>query len=428
MAKHALEVRGLGKRYRRGQQRAGVQSFAELVSSAFSAPLRRYLALRPTHDGDNSFWALRDVSFTVEPGEVVGIIGFNGSGKSTLLKMLSRIVTPTTGEALVRGRMGSLLEVGTGFHPEMTGRENIYLNGSLLGMSRAEIRREFDAIVDFAQVSDFLDTPVKRYSSGMYVRLGFAVAAHLLPEILIVDEVLAVGDAAFRAKCLGKMDAIARAGRTVLFVSHNMSAVAQLCHRVLLLDKGRCVFDGPVSEAVEQYLNRADSDAGEPLASKRPPWATPLITDVTWSSPQKLAADAVPLGSDLDITVRFQCNDRAPLIEPALSVIIHRLGHGPIGGVSSLMTGAPWGRGEHASGVLHCRLPRLALMPGVYAIDVRLGDGGLDLDGLSGAARFRIMESDVYGTGRPPFSQVGVMYFDADWRLAPAKPAALQPC
>ena len=204
----------------------------------------------PTPD----FWALRDVSFDVQQGEVLGIIGRNGAGKSTLLKILSRITEPTAGRVTLRGRVASLLEVGTGFHPELTGRENIFLNGAILGMSRAEIRRKFDEIVAFAEVEQFLDTPVKRYSSGMYVRLAFAVAAHLEPEILVVDEVLAVGDAEFQKKCLGKMGEVAKGGRTVLFVSHNMAAIRRLCSRVILLKNGRITQSGNVNQCIDTYL------------------------------------------------------------------------------------------------------------------------------------------------------------------------------
>ncbi len=206
-------------------------------------------------DGFHSFWALNDVSFDVAEGEVVGIIGGNGAGKSTLLKILARITDPTKGVIHIRGRIASLLEVGTGFHPELTGRENIYLNGATLGMRKAEIDANFDEIVAFAEVEQFLDTPVKRYSSGMYVRLAFAVAAHLNPEILVVDEVLAVGDMAFQKKCLGKMSEVSHGGRTVLFVSHNMAAVENLCQRGVVLNKGNLVFDGSTRDAIQQYLS-----------------------------------------------------------------------------------------------------------------------------------------------------------------------------
>ena len=214
------------------------------------------------------FWALKDVSFDVEPGEVVGIIGRNGAGKSTLLKILSRITSPTEGTVELHGRVGSLLEVGTGFHPEITGRENIYLSGSILGMKRREIDVKLDDIVKFSEIEKFLDTPVKRYSSGMYVRLAFAVAAHLEPEILLVDEVLAVGDAAFQNKCLGKMGEVARGGRTVLFVSHNMAVVSKICQRAILLDGGRIVNDSTAITVVESYLNSvSDSNACADLRS-----------------------------------------------------------------------------------------------------------------------------------------------------------------
>src|SRR5438874_9732723 len=214
-------------------------------------------------DTVEEFWALRDVSFEVKRGQVLGIIGRNGAGKSTLLKILSRITEPTLGRVEIHGRVGSLLEVGTGFHPELTGRENIYLNGAILGMRKAEIDRSFDEIVAFADIEQFLDTPVKRYSSGMYVRLAFAVAAYLQPEILIVDEVLAVGDAEFQRKCLGKMGDVAKEGRTVLFVSHNMAAVTRLCDRVIWLDEGRVAMDGTPEEVVSEYLTRDSSVEGE---------------------------------------------------------------------------------------------------------------------------------------------------------------------
>lgn len=229
----ALRVEGLGKQYRIGKAEAAYRTFRDVLADTLSAPFRRAVGLlrgnaAAANNLSEVIWALRDVSFTVKKGEVVGIIGRNGAGKSTLLKILSSITEPTTGEAKLYGRVGALLEVGTGFHPELTGRENIYLNGAILGMSRAEIRRKFDEIVAFAEVEKFIDTPVKHYSSGMGLRLGFAVAAHLEPEILIVDEVLAVGDSAFQRKCLGKMGEVAGEGRTVLFVSHNMAAVQNL--------------------------------------------------------------------------------------------------------------------------------------------------------------------------------------------------------
>jgi ABC-type polysaccharide/polyol phosphate transport system ATPase subunit len=261
-----ISVENLSKRYLVGhrEQRDGQHSYTAL-RDVIGQELRNFgrkagdlLRGRQVVQGDTieEFWALKDVNFEVRQGEVLGIIGRNGAGKSTLLKILSRITEPTKGRVTLRGRVASLLEVGTGFHPELTGRENIYLNGAILGMTRAEIRKKFDEIVAFAEVERFLDTPVKRYSSGMYVRLAFAVAAHLEPEILIVDEVLAVGDTEFQKKCLGKMDEVSRReGRTVLFVSHNLAAIAELANRAVLLKNGAVAFDGPVSEAISAYLS-----------------------------------------------------------------------------------------------------------------------------------------------------------------------------
>jgi lipopolysaccharide transport system ATP-binding protein len=251
----AIRVEGLGKSYSIAHQRQGGEGYKTLqedLRAAVRWPLARLRGERSA--GREPFWALKDVSFEVKHGEVLGIIGRNGAGKSTLLKVLSRITEPTAGYADVYGRVGSLLEVGTGFHPELTGRENIYLNGAILGMTRREIARKFDAIVAFAEVEQFLDTPVKRYSSGMYMRLAFAVAAHLEPEILIVDEVLAVGDAAFQKKCLDKMQDVGRQGRTVLFVSHDMSAITRLCERGILLDEGRILEHGARHHVVSAYL------------------------------------------------------------------------------------------------------------------------------------------------------------------------------
>jgi lipopolysaccharide transport system ATP-binding protein len=266
MSHPAIKVEGLCKRYVLGKnERAG--SFREAVTQSLSAPFRR---LRSVKDGggDQEFWALKDVNFEVQPGEVVGVIGRNGAGKSTLLKILSRITPPTSGSIRLRGRVASLLEVGTGFHPELTGRENIYLNGAMLGMRREEITRKFDEIVAFSEVEKFLDTPVKRYSSGMYVRLAFAVAAHLEPEILIVDEVLAVGDAAFQKKCLGKMKAVSASdGRTVLFVSHNIAAVKTLCTRGVVMDRGQAVYYGDARHAIELYDDQ--SPVLQPSVSSR---------------------------------------------------------------------------------------------------------------------------------------------------------------
>ena len=253
MSKPAIKVEGLWKEYTVGAARQQHGTFYDLLSHSLKAPMRRLRNSRVQTEDTERFWALRDVNFEIQPGEVVGVIGRNGAGKSTLLKILSRITAPTKGHIAVRGRLASLLEVGTGFHPELSGRENIFLNGAILGMSRSEVVRKFDEIVAFAEVDKFIDTPVKRYSSGMYVRLAFAVAAHLETDVLLVDEVLAVGDAAFQRKSLGKMSDVASRGRTVVFVSHNLAAMRNLCTHALLLERGGVTFDGGVLEAIKNY-------------------------------------------------------------------------------------------------------------------------------------------------------------------------------
>ncbi len=254
MSAGAIRARDLGKEYRIGSRRANYKTIRETVVDLAAAPYRRMMRRGKGASSDDKVWALKDVSFDVNAGEVVGVIGRNGAGKSTLLKILSRITEPTTGFAEIHGRVGSLLEVGTGFHEELTGRENLFLNGAILGMKRAEILRKFDEIVAFAEIDRFIDTPVKHYSTGMYLRLAFSVAAHLEPEILLVDEVLAVGDVTFQKKCLGKMEDVAKLGRTVLLVSHNMAAVRSLCTRGLVLDAGGLAVSGDIGSCVETYF------------------------------------------------------------------------------------------------------------------------------------------------------------------------------
>jgi lipopolysaccharide transport system ATP-binding protein len=279
MSELAVRVEDLGKKYRIGLSPNNYRTLRDTLADAVTWPARRLRQGRtPRVDGPDTIWALRNVSFEVKRGQVLGVIGRNGAGKSTLLKILSRVTEPTEGEVEIRGRVGSLLEVGTGFHPELTGRENIYLNGAILGMKRQEIDRKFDEIVAFAEVEKFIDTPVKRYSSGMYLRLAFAVAAHLEPEILVVDEVLAVGDAEFQRKCLGKMSDVAHEGRTVLFVSHNMSAILRLTEETIVLDQGKLVYRAPTAEAVDYYMASGLSEVGERVWTEEevPPEAAPF--------------------------------------------------------------------------------------------------------------------------------------------------------
>ena len=279
----AIRVKNLGKRYQIGaaETKFRYNLLRDVLVDTLYAPVRLAKAAVGKSDrrtNQNYVWALRDISFDVEEGKVLGIVGRNGAGKSTLLKILSRVTEPTEGEVTVRGRVGSLLEVGTGFHPELTGRENIYMNGAILGMKRTEIDKKFDEMVDFSEVGQFIDTPVKRYSSGMYLRLAFAVAAHLEPEILVVDEVLAVGDAEFQRKCLGKMNDVAQQGRTVLFVSHNMSAILRLTQESIVLKKGQMIKRAPTPEAVDFYLASGQAGSGERIweADEVPPSSAPF--------------------------------------------------------------------------------------------------------------------------------------------------------
>lgn len=314
-----IRAEGLGKKYVIGHQaeRESYTALRDVIARNVRNLGRTAMDLvrgRPSITGDTleEFWALRDVNFEIRRGEVVGVIGRNGAGKSTLLKVLSRITEPSEGRVEIRGRVASLLEVGTGFHPELTGRENIYLNGAILGMTHAEIRRKFDEIVDFAEVEKFLDTPVKRYSSGMYVRLAFAVAAHLEPEILIVDEVLAVGDAEFQKKCLGKMGEVAGQGRTVLFVSHNMAAVQTLCSRGLLLAKGRISLDSTAEKTIGQYIE----NVGERVASAYPRHIQPSLT----LNQIRLSTETLAEGNELDVEFEFSASSRGILFECVILV------------------------------------------------------------------------------------------------------------
>ena len=293
--KPIIRVLNVGKQYRIGARREVNTNLREVLAESIRAPLKR---LRNGKNPASTIWALRDVNFEVQPGEVLGIIGRNGAGKSTLLKILSRITEPTTGRVELYGRVGSLLEVGTGFHPELTGKENIFLNGAILGMKRTEIAHKFDEIVAFAEIDKFLDTPVKHYSSGMYMRLAFAVAAHLEPEILLIDEVLAVGDAEFQAKCLGKMGAVAREGRTVLFVSHNLAAITRLCPRSIFLAEGRVVCDGPSHEVTSAYLTSRHGTTAERVW---PDLATAPGNDIVRLNAVRVRTEHGPVTDALDI-------------------------------------------------------------------------------------------------------------------------------
>ena len=409
-----IEARDVAKRYRLGGPQLQTNSLREALAQAWRAPMRR---LRHRDDGgaadDNTFWALQGVDFDVRQGDVLGLIGRNGAGKSTLLKVLSRITEPTRGRVVLHGRVASLLEVGTGFHSELTGRENIYLNGTILGMRKREIDRKFDEIVAFAEVERFVDTPVKRYSSGMYVRLAFAVAAHLEPEILIVDEVLAVGDAEFQRKCLGKMGDVARGGRTVLFVSHNMAAVQGLCSRALLLERGRVAFDGPVSEAIRRYLASGKEAASARGGLTRTGPLRPTRVEIT--DVQLLVNDAptTQISSGDSCTIRVHYRTLSPeFIGSRFSPQIRLLADGQK--VATLWPNMVSGTGVPAAerGAIDCRIARWPFRTRNMVAEV-VGYVGLEpQEHIVDALVFDSHDGDYHGTGIVPYQEDGFVFLE----------------
>ena len=393
-APSVIRCDGISKRYALGTRVAG-QTLRDVIAHTVTHPLRR----RERIEHRPPLWALRDVSLEVGEGDLLALIGRNGAGKSTLLKILARITEPTSGEARIRGRLGSLLEVGTGFHGELTGRENIYLNGAILGMRRREIDRRFDEIVDFSEVERFLDTPVKRYSSGMTVRLAFAVAAHLEPEILLVDEVLAVGDVAFQRKCIGKMSAVASEGRTVVFVSHNMAIIQALCKRGILLEQGQVVADAPIEEAVTAYLRSVESNASSELLDRgdRRGWDEVRLTRVE----ARGAEDTAQLATGRPARFVFEI-ERFPGAEDArLSVrfmLVNQLGN-PIATLVSDDHGPADTEASSGSDTFTCDVPALPLVPGRYRIDVEVHGRAYLQDAIEGAAFFDVEQGML--AGRP---------------------------
>jgi lipopolysaccharide transport system ATP-binding protein len=412
--KPIIEIEGLGKSYRIGANREKYLSLRDQMAKQAHGFFRRLLSHHRHVPRDEEFWALKDVGFSVNEGEAVGIIGRNGAGKSTLLKILSKITPPTTGKITLRGRMASLLEVGTGFHPELTGRENVYLNGAILGMTRAEIKRKFDEIVAFSEIEKFLDTPVKRYSSGMYVRLAFAVAAHLDPEILIVDEVLAVGDAEFQRKCLGKMEEVAHSGRTVLFVSHNMAAIENLCRRCVLLKQGAVAFEGPTAQTLPKYLADFLRPSSESLATRtdREGSGSIRLLDVQVSVNNRACVAAIT-GKPCTLRFAFVSACKANVvssiaftIRDARAQFLCRLSSEDVG--SSLSAG-------EGHGAFLCHIRRLPLTPGQYRITPTISINGEVSDYIEGAFVLNVESGDFYGTGR--FSDHSPVLLDHAWEI-----------
>lgn len=396
MSDIAIRVDRLSKHYRLGAGPQGQGDFRDAASAAMQR-LTRHLWRGGRPEGerdDRDLWALKDVSFDVKKGEVVGIIGHNGAGKSTLLKIISRITDPTQGEIWFEGRVGSLLEVGTGFHPELTGRENVFLSGAILGMSRREIATKFDEIVAFSEIERFIDTPVKRYSSGMYVRLGFAVAAHLEPEVLMVDEVLAVGDAAFQRKCMAKMHEVSTAGRTILFVSHNMGSVQSLCDRALVLRNGRLVAEGPPSQAAALYLQSTAEHLDVDLA-RRPDrqgrGRTRVLAMSVYNDRHEDAPGLLLYGQ----TARIRCEVSEVLADLTCSITILNHLAQRVCRFSSRVA-AP--DDTVASGNrFTCEIPELPIVPGRYHVNVAISSGGDLEDAVDSAATFDVEHGSLHG-------------------------------
>ena len=421
MTPTAITVEGLGKAYRLGVQQQRADTLVGAIGATLKAPFRNFRKLSRLNtfdserDSEDTLWALKDISFEVKVGEVVGLVGRNGAGKSTLLKVLSRIADPTEGEATIRGRVSSLLEVGTGFHPELTGRENVYMNGCILGMKKREIDRKFDEIVAFSGVERFLDTPVKRYSSGMKVRLGFSVAAHLEPEVLIVDEVLAVGDAEFQQKCLGKMQNVAGSGRTVLFVSHNMGAIQNLCTRAISLRDGRIIMDGDCSEVVSHYLATMIKPESGGITLDNPERA--ITGDIHLTGGRLLDDKGTEVSRvDSGSAATFEFGYANPqrhrnfklriIIKDTDGVAIYALHSGDAG----------FNFQADREGTLRVTVPRLGLPLGRYVVATAVITADHQVsDRMPNALFFSVETSSFFPTGRTPPRRFGRALIEQSW-------------
>ncbi len=433
----AIRVEGLGKQYRIGRRRTGYRTLRETLTDACTASFRRLSQLRNPQSAfwnpqsSDSFWALKDVSFEVKRGEMVGIIGANGAGKSTVLKILSRITEPTEGRAVVHGRLGSLLEVGVGFHPELTGRDNIFLNGAILGLKKVDIQRRFDEIVAFAGVEEFIDTPVKHYSTGMYMRLAFAVAAHMETEILVVDEVLAVGDAGFQKKCLDKMGEVAKGGRTVLFVSHNMAAISRLCPESMLIQNGRVTAMGPSDGIIAKFLESSlGNGLSTPVANRvRGKQERFWLTNVTLSDKAGHPIKVARCGQEVMLLLNYETASSRNLTNATVKLAFSDAHGTPLFACHSHFSRidpldlAP-------KGTLACRIGKLPLMPGSYLLSFIVGftarempDGPAIIEvgkAFDTIMKFEVGEGDYFGTGRlpaNPISKHGTFLVDHRWEV-----------
>jgi lipopolysaccharide transport system ATP-binding protein len=424
--KWAVKATGLGKRYRLGVRRDEHETLASIPMRVLTAPLRNYRRQRGlvefnAREGEDTIWALEGVSFVLDEGEVLGVVGRNGAGKSTLLKILSRTIRPTEGEAQLRGRTASLLEVGTGFHGDLTGRENVFLNGAILGMRRYEIERRFDDIVSFAGIEKFIDTPVKRYSSGMYLRLAFAVAAHLDSDILIADEVLAVGDAEFQRRCLNKMQDVASSGRTVIFVSHNIAAVANLCTRAIWLDSGHVREDGSVDTVLSAYLAsiRQGTDTSLRERTDRSGDGRARLVSLSFFGGEGLPRASVLSGEPIEMRLGYELVERPKRSLHASIGLTSVLGD-RIGLMSSLYTGEPFDELPW-QGEFRCVIPRLNLNTGEYVCRAAIVMDGHKSDSIIDAAVLAVEAVEYYPTRMHPPPVAGPVLLDYAWSVVSAQ-------
>ncbi len=404
--KPILEVHGVSKKFTISHEVYPYLSLREALGNVF----------RRSRATSEDFWALSDISFNVFSGESVGIIGRNGAGKSTLLKILSKITPPSSGSIVGRGRIASLLEVGTGFHPELTGRENIYLNGSILGMKKREIDRRFDEIVDFAGTEKFLDTPLKHYSSGMQLRLAFAVAAFLEPEILIIDEVLAVGDAEFQKKCLGKMEDVTKSGRTILFVSHNMAAIESLCKTALLLNAGRIEKIGPSRTITRAYLSNPAAEGGSWADQKFIPTEKKAQISRLEFLSEDIHTATLYMGSDLKVRMHFRTE--IPLDSYMLGLVVHDSMGAPLLFFNNSNYGVSFGKTGLGEGIITAHIQNLNLMPDFYTVDVYFANRSENLDIKKACFTFQVIYKPFEGAGEPLREEFNkVFYPGVSWKL-----------
>jgi len=415
MGNIAISVENLSKQYQIGELE-NYYALRDSLTNILKYPVKFF-----SKNGRNEkkqeieyIWALKDINFEVQHGEIIGIIGRNGAGKSTLLKILSRITTPTEGRVKINGRVGSLLEVGTGFHPELTGRENIYLNGSILGMSKDEIERKFEEIVDFAEVEKFLDTPVKRYSSGMYVRLAFAVAAHLEPEILIVDEVLAVGDMAFQKKCLGKMGEVSKQGRTVLFVSHNMGAISSLCSRGILFSNGEIYKHGDANEVVSYYLSNEQllkpqrRDLNDKVNSNE----KLVLTDVKIINENMKEIDTIMSGENIVISMNYKATEN--IKNPRVKITLYNRNNSPLAHFDNYISGIELPN-LSLNGSINCKIIKLPLSQGYYRCNISISDKLNVLTHIDNAVSFNVIPGNYEKAGYEPQGVNDVCLIKCNW-------------